>query len=117
MLVYGSNEYYEQVSMMGAEAVQEEMAFQKQMRAMKRAPAAPWYETVFKGLTGALEVYGKGLKLESQRDMQKIQAEVARMRIQQGMSGAVGPTAGGLNWLSILAFGGVGLLVLLMFKS
>lgn len=103
---------------MGAGAVQEEMDFQKKMRAMEREPVAPWYESVFKGLSGAIEVYGKGQKLTAQREMQKIQGDLARMRIQQGMTGAgVGPSMGGVNWLTILAFGGVGVLILLMFKS
>lgn len=54
-----------------------------------------------------LEAWGKWATLDAQRDAAKIRNELARFRIQQGMTGKTVTGFGGINWLTILAFGGV----------
>lgn len=81
-------------------------------------PAGPSiWSSLSESVDVAFKALGKWQTLDMQKEMAKLQAEAARMRIQQGMSGAVGPTMGGFSWLTILAFGGVGILILLMFKD
>lgn len=75
------------------------------------------WESLSEGLSVAGKGYAQWLKLDAQAESNKLNAELARMRIQQGMSGGVGPAMGGLNWLTILAFGGVGILIVLMLRS
>lgn len=81
-------------------------------------PTGPsFWDNLSDALGVGAKAAGKFLSLDAQREANKLQAELARMRIQQGMTGAVGPSMGGLNWLTILAFGGVGILVVLMLRK
>lgn len=80
-------------------------------------PGPTFWESLSEGLSVAGKSYGQWLKLDAQAEANKLQAELARMRIQQGMTGAVGPGMGGMNWLTIVAFGGVGILIVLMLRK
>ncbi len=119
---YGSPEYYALVQDYGAGGMAGEMTFQRQMAALEAAETAAAGPTVWEKLGDAfgvgIQAVGKWNKVTAERDKAKFERDLAKLRIQQGMTGrGVGPTFGGLNWLTIVAFGGVGILALLILKK
>lgn len=119
---YGSPQYYTALGELGEYGVKSEIAFQKELAALEAAERAAAGPTVWEKLGDAFSVgiqaVGKWNKVTAERDKMEFERDLAKLRVQQGMIGkAVGPTFGGLNWLTIVAFGGVGILALLILKK
>lgn len=75
------------------------------------------FEWLGGALEGGVKLYGKIFELQNQQEMMKLQQEIGQARLQAAMFGTTGPSAGGINTLTLLAFGGLAVFAIFMLTT